>query len=187
MDFKINIVQFGGWIFLKCARLRGSLTGDGLFAFFGLLAFNTVSLKVALCGKLLPYVLIAWAGAWGQAFLGTASTLCCHCGVNFLLLGPTETNSLWSVAPEWKIELLKHFTSHWEFLPEGRVELPASHLLSANGKKSNGIAGRQMALLGEQVSGLSVVFASGSWHPIHSLQRDCLRASAPALWVVVRS
>lgn len=44
--------------------------------------------------------------AWGQAFLCTAGALSC-CGANFFLLGPTETNLLWLVAPEWKIKCVE--------------------------------------------------------------------------------
>lgn len=42
----------------------------------------------------------------GQAFLCTAGALPC-CGANFFLLGPTETNLLWSVVPEWKIKCVE--------------------------------------------------------------------------------
>lgn len=44
MDFKLNTGRFVRWIFKNVTGLRGSLTGDGLFAFFGLLAFNIMSL-----------------------------------------------------------------------------------------------------------------------------------------------
>lgn len=44
MVFRLNTRRFARWISQKCARLRGWLTGDGLFVFFELLDFNIVSL-----------------------------------------------------------------------------------------------------------------------------------------------
>lgn len=120
--------------------------------------------------------------ASGQAFLCTAGALPC-CGANFFLLGPTETDLLWSVVPEWKIKCIETLHSPpgistnragLSRAKQGR-EVVASPLQPANEGQ-----GTQVSLWAGHDIGLGAPFASGCWLQVHS--KSQVTASSPGTW-----
>lgn len=113
---------------------RGSLTGDGMFAFFlDCWPLTSCHFKLLFMESCLPAILQPQQRASGQAFLCTAGSLALLWG-ELLSSGPNRDKYplIGSSRMENKVNALFIGTPHWGFLPMGRVELPASFLQPAN-------------------------------------------------------
>lgn len=121
-------------------RLRDYSQVMGSLPFWDSWPLTSCHFKLLFMENHLPAIPLPPLRASGQAFLCTAGVLPC-CGGNFFLLGPTETNLLCSVAPEWKIKYVEtlhsppgistNLAGPSRAKPSG-AELLASHLRSAN-------------------------------------------------------